>query len=59
LFGSDTGPASSSLRPSNDGFIKDIAYTLGWQAREGWSILPGTTAEDIMGCFQGSATCSR
>ena len=55
LFGSDSGPASSSLRPSNDGFIKDFAYTLGWQAREGWSILPGTTAEDIMGCFTPEA----
>jgi len=55
LFGSDTGPASSSLRPSNDGFIKDFAYTLGWQAREGWSILPGTTAGNIMGCFTPEA----
>jgi phospholipase C len=54
LFGSDTAPASSSP-PSNDGFIKDFAYTLGWQAREGWSILPGTTAQDIMGCFTPEA----
>ena len=38
--------------PSNDGFIKDFTYTLGWQSREsGWSIVPGTTGQDIMGCF--------
>jgi hypothetical protein len=38
--------------PSNDGFVKDFTYTLGWQSREsGWSILPGTTGQDIMGCF--------
>ena len=38
------------------GFVKDFAYTLGWQSREtGWSILPGTTAADIMGCFTPEA----
>jgi phospholipase C len=52
LFGSESAPANSSLVPSNDGFIKDFTYTLGWQSREGgWSILPGTTGQDIMGCF--------
>jgi Phosphoesterase family len=52
LFGSESAPANSSLVPSNDGFIKDFAYTLGWQSREGgWSIVPGTTGQDIMGCF--------
>ena len=52
LFGSESAPASSSVVPSNDGFIKDFTYTLGWQSREsGWSILPGTTGQDIMGCF--------
>ncbi|HEY8046776.1 MAG TPA: alkaline phosphatase family protein [Streptosporangiaceae bacterium] len=55
LFGSDTAPASSATPPSNDGFIKDFAYTLGWQAREGRSIVPGTTAQDIMGCFTPEA----
>jgi phospholipase C len=52
LFGSESAPADSSVVPSNDGFIKDFTYTLGWQSREGgWSILPGTTGQDIMGCF--------
>jgi len=54
LFGSDTAPASSSP-PSNDGFIKDFAYTLGWQAREGWSILPGTTAQEHHGLLHPEA----
>src|SRR3984957_5729438 len=52
LFGSESAPASSSVVPSNDGFVKDFTYTLGWQSREGgWSIVPGTTGQDIMGCF--------
>jgi hypothetical protein len=55
LFGSDTAPASPSPPPSNDGFVKDFAYTLGWQAREGWSILPGTTAQDINAAFDEAA----
>jgi phospholipase C len=51
LFGSETAPASPTVPPMN-GFVKDFAYTLGWQSREGnWSILPGTVASDIMGCF--------
>src|SRR5882757_6435793 len=45
LFGSIKGPASPGAVPANDGFVKDFAYTLGWQSKEsGWSILPGTTA---------------
>lgn len=51
LFGSIKAPASPA-EPAMQGFIKDFAYTLGWQSREsGWTILPGTTAGDIMGCF--------
>jgi phospholipase C len=55
LFGSTSAPASSSAVPANQGFIKDFAYTLGWQAREGRSIVAGTTASDIMGCFTPEA----
>ena len=55
LFGSTTAPASSSAVPANQGFIKDFAYTLDWQAREGRSIIAGTTASDIMGCFTPEA----
>jgi phospholipase C len=51
LFGSETAPASGTT-PAMQGFVSDFAYTLGWQANEsGWTILPGTTANDIMGCF--------
>jgi phospholipase C len=50
LWGSDTAPASGTV-PTLNGFIKDFSYTLGWEGKEGWSILPGTTANDIMGCF--------
>ena len=52
LFGSTNGPASSSDVPAGQGFVKDFAYTLGWQSTsKGWSIVPGTTANDIMGCY--------
>lgn len=52
LFTSDKGPASPAEAPSMQGFVKNFAYTLGWQSREsGWSIVPGTTANDIMGCY--------
>ncbi|HEX6447882.1 MAG TPA: alkaline phosphatase family protein [Trebonia sp.] len=54
LWGSDTAPASGTAA-TLDGFIKDFSYTLGWEQSDGWSILPGTTADDIMGCFTPEA----
>jgi len=46
-----TGPAGQ-VSPPMQGFVKDFAYTLGWQSTShGWTILPGTTAADIMGCY--------
>src|SRR5712692_5762735 len=51
LFGSQSVPASPAA-PAMQGFVKDFAYTMGWQSRQrGWSIVPGTVASDIMGCF--------
>ena len=55
LFGNVTAPASPAAPPMQ-GFVKDFAYTLGWQSRShGWTILPGTVASDIMGCFTPAA----
>ena len=52
LFGNDQGPANPAQVPAMDGFVRDFAYTLGWESREGhWSIVPGTSPGDIMGCF--------
>src|SRR5712692_10580310 len=46
-----TGPAGQ-VSPPMQGFVKDFAYTLGWQSTShGWTILPGITAADIMGCY--------
>ena len=50
LFGSPSAPAAGTA-PANGGFVSDYAYTLGWEAREKWSILPGTAPNDIMGVF--------
>lgn len=57
LFGTTAGPANSAVVPAMQGFVKDFADTLGWQSSSGghWSILPGTVANDIMGCFTPEA----
>ena len=49
LFNSTTPPTPPIA--SNNGFVTDFSYTLGWEAKEKWSILAGTTANDIMGVF--------
>ncbi len=49
LFGTTTAPTPPVA--TNNGFVTDFSYTLGWEATENWSILPGTTANDIMGVF--------
>ncbi len=55
LFGTTTAPANPAQVPAGDGFVTNFAYTLSWEGREGWSILPGTTASNIMGCFTPEA----
>lgn len=47
LFGSNTAPSPAVA--TNQGFVSDFAYTLGWETTEKWSILAGTVASDIMG----------
>jgi phospholipase C len=55
LYGSDTAPASGAAAACQ-GFVTDYAYTLSWQTKEGgWSIVGGTTENDIMGCFTPEA----
>lgn len=49
LFGSNTAPTPPAA--TNKGFVTNFSYTLGWEAKEGRSILPGTTANSIMGVF--------
>src|SRR6201999_1454255 len=50
LWGSVTAPASGTPA-TMQGFVKDFAYTIGWETSDKWSIVPGTTADWIMGCF--------
>ena len=48
LFGSNTAPTPPMA--TNQGFVTNFAYTLSWESKsKGYSILPGTTASDIMG----------
>jgi phospholipase C len=49
LFGSTTAPKPPVA--TNNGFVTDFSYTLGWESKEGRSIIAGTTANDIMGVF--------
>ena len=53
IFGSSAAPAppTATMR----GFVTDYAYTLGWEAREKWSIVAGTQPQDVMGCFTPEA----
>jgi phospholipase C len=55
FYGTDNGPTSASQTATMNGFVTDYAYTLGWEAKEGWSIVSGTTENDIMGCFTPEA----
>jgi len=54
-YGTTSGPASSGQAAACQGFVTDFAYTIGWETNEKWSILPGTTPNDIMGCFTPEA----
>lgn len=47
LFGSSTAPVPPVA--SNQGFVSNFDSTLAWEAKQKWSILPGTVAADIMG----------
>ncbi len=49
LFGNVNAPVPPTA--TNQGFVTDFSYTLGWEGREKQSIFPGTTANSIMGVF--------
>ncbi len=56
LFGSTSAPASPAQVPAMQGFVKDFAYTLGWESHDsGYSVVSGSTASNIMGCFTPEA----
>ncbi len=50
LWGSVTAPASGTPA-TMQGFVTDFAATITWETKENWSIVDGTTASWIMGCF--------
>jgi phospholipase C len=49
LFSITTPPSPPTA--NNQGFVRNYAYTLQWEEREHWPIVPGTVARDIMGVF--------
>src|SRR6202050_1962418 len=53
LFGNVNAPVPPVA--TNQGFVTDFNYTLGWEGPEKWSIVPGTVASDIMGIFPPEA----
>ncbi len=38
-------------KADNSGFIRNFEYSLNWEAKDKWSILPGTQPSDIMGMY--------
>ena len=53
LFGSGTAPVPPVA--TNQGFVTNFDATIAWDQRAGRSVLPGTTASDIMGIFTPQA----
>ena len=53
LFGTETAPASSSDVPGMRGLRHGLRLhpRLAVEVDHGWSIVPGTVASNIMGCF--------
>src|SRR5271156_3642357 len=49
LFGNITAPTPAIA--TNQGFVTDYSYTLGWEPGAGWPVVAGTTANEIMGMF--------
>jgi phospholipase C len=50
LYGMATAPPNQSA--SNDGFVSDFAYTLGWESKApSWNVMPGTDPTDIMAMY--------
>jgi phospholipase C len=54
LFGSQNAPSSPCPVPACQSFIKDFAYTLGWESGTRPSV-SGTVPADIMRCFTPEA----
>jgi phospholipase C len=53
LFGTTSVPSPPVA--ANNGFVTDFSYTLGWETNDkSYSVIPGTTAADIMGVFTPS-----
>ncbi|WP_196140564.1 alkaline phosphatase family protein [Aliikangiella sp. G2MR2-5] len=50
LFSDHIAP-SPITKATNEGFVKNFEYTLGWEKKSKWSILPGTEGKSIMGMF--------
>jgi phospholipase C len=50
LYGAATVPSNQAA--SNDGFVTDFAYTLGWESKApSWHVMPGTVPGDIMAMY--------
>ncbi|MEV8527370.1 alkaline phosphatase family protein [Streptomyces sp. NPDC052000] len=54
LFGTPT-PTTATPVATNEGFVTDFAATLPQRIQHGQHVYPGTTANDIMGCFTPEA----
>jgi phospholipase C len=53
LFGTETPPAGAT--PTNQGFVTNYAKAIADSKSKGWYVVPGTTADMIMGCYTPQA----
>jgi phospholipase C len=50
LFGANKAPVPI-VPATNQGFVTNFAYTLGWESKQANQVLPGTTPSQIMGMY--------
>ena len=51
LYGTTSGPSTTGQPATCQGFVTDFATAISADIAAGWATVPGTTANDIMGCF--------
>lgn len=54
LYGSSSAPAGGAV-PTMDGWVTDYAQAIAQNQRDGWYVVPGTTPDMIMGCYDPTA----
>jgi phospholipase C len=54
LYGSSSAPAEGAV-PSMQGWVTDYVQAIAQNQQDGWYVVPGTTPDMIMGCYDPTA----